>query len=350
MKQKMKVTAILAAIFLLAFSTAAFAAMDKKAIKPEPQTAGGVTLSATMVPFAPPQIVDGPFGIPGMLWTDGKIVTMKKGGIIEAWNLADNKLTPDKTAFSGQAVKADGKSLSGTGKGIFYTDPFFGVIAIDIKKGIVADAGKVQDNNMQSGGELAVDPTCNWGLLSFMGNDVMKVDLAKLSANKPGAYTPFPALCNLKNDKRKTIIDNIKRIYIGKNRIYVGGGITKKALKKDNFAEGVAVLDYSGKVLGSYNSDGAKFNAGKIGWTHGFIETKDGFAVLDGNLRTIFLFSKDAKYKGEVSLSSLLGLNYCWPTAIQRVNGTVMLMTTQEFNMPGGKKQTEAFAWKIKGL
>lgn len=354
MKLKTGLAAALAVMTMACSQNAFSAAMDKAKINPQPQTGAGYTLSATMVPFTEPVVVANAFGMPGMLYTDGKVVTMDSKGNAAAWTMKDNKLVQDKTAFGGKELKVEnGKELYGSGHGNFYAAPFFGLVVLNLKNGIVYDAAKHPDKNVLQAARLAVDPSGKWGLVypSFQ-KDAQILDLAKLASGTAGAAKPFTPLCNMKDDsKRAGIIGEIQCATIGKTgNIYIGGQVSKTLLKTDSQAFGAVVLDKTGKVLGSYNGDGSKFGAGKMGWTHGIVELNDGFAVLDGNLRSIFFFGKDASYKGQIDLKNLLGLDYCWPSSLQRLDkDTFLLMTTQEFKK-GDKGEYEAILWKIKGM
>lgn len=348
MKRTVKICAVVAAAVLV-FASAAFAVMDKKDIKPAPQSTGPIKLSAEMVKFEPSLFVDGAFGMPGMVYMGGKLYTERKDGTMEGWTLSGNALKADKTAFGGKPLNADGDNLVLAG-GKLYTDPFFGPVVIDAKKGLVYD-GKGNPDRL-SAKKLAVDPTGKWGLGSWMNNDVVKIDMAKFAANQ-ACSAVWPPLANLKDDaKRKCPLKDISTIFIGKNRVYVGGSIAKNKLKPENATRsmvGVVVYDYSGKQLMFYSSEGKQLGAGgAMGWAHGFIETKDGgFAVLDGNLRTLFFFDKSLKYVGAIDLMKLTGLTYPWPSSIQRLDAdTCLLMTTQEF----AASKYEAIVWKIKGM
>ena len=57
MKRTVKICAVVAAAVLV-FASAAFAVMDKKDIKPAPQSTGPIKLSAEMVKFEPSLFVD----------------------------------------------------------------------------------------------------------------------------------------------------------------------------------------------------------------------------------------------------------------------------------------------------
>ena len=340
---------VTAAMGVLLFAAAASAVMDKAAIKPAPQSSGSVKLTATMVKFEQPLMVDGAFGMPGMVYEGGKLYTERKDGTLEGWTLAGDTLKADKAAFGGKPLNADGDNLVLAG-GKLYTDPFFGAVVIDPRKGLVYD-GKDNPDRL-SAKKLAVDPAGKWGLGSWMNNDVVKIDMAKFAANQPCSAV-WPPLANLKDDaRRKCQLKDIQMIFIGKSRVYVGGTVAKNRLKPENADRsviGVAVYDYSGKQLMFYSSEGKQLGAGgAMGWTHGFVETKDGgFAVLDGNLRTLYFFDKNLKYAGAIDLMKLTGLSYPWPSSIQRFDAdSCLLMTTQEFS--AGK--TEALVWKLKGM
>lgn len=309
MKKRTGIIAVLIVTMFLVFAAVAMAApMDRDKINPQPQKVGNITLKATMIPFDPPYPSGGTFNMFGFAPNNGKYITLHNNpNDVKAWDLKGGKLVEDKTAFGGQPLVLAGmvNGLVSNPKGDMYTD-YNKLSVFNLKSGLVYK-GDTFDKRLK-GKLYAVDPTYKWALYHNMADKkTYKVDIAKFTSGAADAVTEFDAISNLKDDaKRKIDLISMTSALITKDRIYMGGNTSPKASKDGNQHAGLAVCDLSGKQLALYTDEGMSFNKGKIGWTHGIIETKNGIATLDGNLRKIFLFDKKLQYVGEASLKVCL--------------------------------------------
>jgi|GEM_PF-2303034 hypothetical protein len=364
------ITAVLATAALFSvLSGAVFAAtsMKKEEINPQPQTSGEIALTAKLLPFAEPVLIKNASSFGGALLNKGRLlVYCSDSKKIKAYTLVDDKLTEDASALGGAALEEARSKPVGSASGNFYLTDFSGTMSVyDADKGLVNDGKRAPEKGLLKK-LMAVSPDGKTGLVSEgrTQTPTYLIDLDKYAENLDApaadqkyrdlALREFAQFSNLNDDQtpRNIRFKEITAALFGGERNYIGGGTPKAASPKNRSGHGVAVYDKDWNEITFFNDAETKLDdPGNMGYVHGIEETKNGgFVVLDANFRQLVFFDKDAKPLGNIKLSKLLGLSYCWPAALIRWNeNSCILMAGQEFDN-NGTKQCEVMAYLVEGL
>lgn len=133
-------------------------------------------------------------------------------------------------------------------------------------------------------------------------------------------------------------VDVISHLLIDENHIYVCGSAV------DDSGHKVFVYDANGVLqMTLADSDG-----GSLGSITFVAETTNGYLALDGNMRTVVLWTKDGTYIGEADGSDLFATSYPWFCSGTKLSdGSILVIMTET---RADKSAEELLAFKLSGF
>lgn len=133
-------------------------------------------------------------------------------------------------------------------------------------------------------------------------------------------------------------VDVISHLLIDEKHIYVCGSAV------DDSGHKVFVYDANGVLqMTLVDSDG-----GSLGSITFVAETTNGYLALDGNMRTVVLWTKDGTYIGEADGSDLFGTSYPWFCSGTKLSdGSILVIMTET---RADKSAEELLAFKLSGF
>ncbi len=243
----------------------------------------------------------------------GSRLYVLRSSALSAYTLAEGVLTPDP-AFAGGTVtlQDDFEYLSPGKDGLVYVSQgIFNILT-------VKDGEILKDSSVS--GDLVMHPGGDWGISFWANADPKKVTVAD------GELKAEPWVLSGLSDagKRQGRFSMISCAAISGSRIYVAGTDTQ-----NGDAQRVAVYDLLGNELFTFgNKDWTQDDA--FGSVTGIAETKSGILVLDGNFRTLKLFSHEGEFLWSLDSDPLLGTDYPWLFSMVPTENGVLVAAAQE--------------------
>lgn len=331
------------AIFLAIFCASASSAVLLEEITPKPFSDKDVNLTASLVEFADPVEESDAFGVKGAVWKDGRLYMLHQEGNLDCYVLEGDFLVRDPKAFGGKGTVKLDKSmecLQMDNQGWFYASASsFQDLYIVEPNGTVH---KMKDGKSNMG-KLWVHPSGEWGV-RVSGKPSRLADLVKAKAGE-AEFSAEMANLSTKKGALSTSFDRFTYFKINSDGSCFVSGSSPKVKGQGYWG----VLDKDYKEVFAFLEKPQSKDPRCIGSVSEIITCKQGYAVLDGNLRRLHFYGKDFAHITTADLRALLGLNYCWPSAAVRIDDdTVLVVCTQDF--PKGSRCAEALVMKVKGL
>lgn len=193
----------------------------------------------------------------------------------------------------------------------------FGSPLISVKDGKVTASYDGADS-------VAMHPSGTWGISWFSSPECEKVTISDSSITT----TPITF----------SEVETIMHLMVDDNYIYVCG----------------SAADSSGHNVFMYNKDGelqktlTDGEGGGLGSITFMAETDNGFIGLDGNMRSVVLWTKDGKYIGEADDADIFGTSYPWFCSGAKLeDGSILTIMTEE---RADKSAMELVAYKLEGF
>ena len=171
---------------------------------------------------------------------------------------------------------------------------------------------------------VSMHPSGTWGVSWFSSAECEKMTLSG------GALKTEPIVFKE--------VDVISHLLIDEKHIYVCGSAV------DDSGHKVFVYDANGVLqMTLADSDG-----GSLGSITFVAETTNGYLALDGNMRTVVLWTKDGTYIGEADGSDLFGTSYPWFCSGTKLSdGSILVIMTET---RADKSAEELLAFKLSGF
>ena len=193
-----------------------------------------------------------------------------------------------------------------------------------LSKGVGAiDVYKDDAKYMQTGvkGDLVMHPSGSWGMTFWVSSDMQKV------TNNGTTLAAEPWLCTNLSDAslRQGPFSMISDVAITDTHIMVAG---KEAGTEGR--EKIGIFDHNGTQLMMLG--GNAFDApDALGSTTAMLETANGFAAFDGNMRKLNLWDPNGTHIGAIDVKELFGTSYPWIEDIALLDdGSVLVAVSQE--------------------
>ena len=174
---------------------------------------------------------------------------------------------------------------------------------------------------------VTMHPSGQWGISFFTGNEVSKFNLSNGTISSETL-----TLAEIKS---------ISSVSISKNHMMIAGSSveTERQTIFIYDPDGTLLLTLGAKESGNPDSLGSVTNV---------IETDAGYIALDGNMRTILLWSPDGGFIGRLDDSELFGTRYPWMSAAcLDANGDILFGMTEE---RADKSADEFIVFRITGF
>lgn len=171
---------------------------------------------------------------------------------------------------------------------------------------------------------VSMHPSGTWGISWFSSAECEKMTLSG------GALKTEPIVFKE--------VDVISYLLLDENHIYVCGSAV------DDSGHKVFVYDANGVLkMTLADSDG-----GSLGSITFVAETPNGYLALDGNMRTVVLWTKDGTYIGEADANDLFGTSYPWFCSGTKLSdGSILVIMTET---RADKSAEELVAFKLSGF
>ena len=278
-------------------------------------TVGSATINTSFLKMEEPYITHETFN-QRICTVDSKMYILLDDNL-RVYNIGDGTLTFDTeytldNKYSTLMSTTDGRIfMSGFSKGL-----------IEWKDGEVV--------NSYSGSEIKyveVAPDGSFGISYFTsGSDCYKITFSD------GSYTAEPLAFKE--------IDTIQHMNVNNNHIFVCGS---SAEGEDGHQ--VVVYDTNGNMELNLKEEGENIGLGSVTYV---FETDSYYVGMDGNMRTIPVWSKDGTYQGRVEDSDLFGTGYPWFCgSTVAADGTCYTVITDE---RPDKSADEVLVFKMSGF
>ena len=340
-----KILALSAAFAVISASTAGAVLLEE--VTPAPFSENGITLNASLVEFA--DVIDSDvFDIGGAVWRDGRLYVLHQGGNIDCFVLEGNFLVRDPKAFEGKGTVSLGRKLSSLSmdeKGWLYASS-----TSETNLYIIEPNGTVHTARENSSrGAVSVHPSGEWGL-RYTGSTnapLTRTDLKRAAAGEK-AFNEVLKNPSFAKGAESTSFSSLAYLKLNADGSYFVSGLSHK-LKGQGFW---GLIDKNGKeifaFLEKYDGKDPK-RIRNIGSVQSIIPCKYGYALLDGNMRRLHIYDKKGAFITNVDLKQLLGLKYCWPSTMNRIDDNTVLITCTQ-NFPYNSKNVESLVMKVTGL
>lgn len=275
---------------------------------------GSFTVTSDFLKLEDPLLADDIFS--GRVEVVGDTVYVLLDDVLYEYTYSDNALT--YVSAMDLSEEGDYSELSSDQNGRLYVSGFMSRMLI-IENGEIAS--RVDDVDV-----TVMHESGTWGVSYFFGNTLKKVTLKGDSAG----LEDWP----LRADEETA------SAFLSKNHVYVAG----TSADKDN--ETVWVFDTEGNQQFEFGN-ASMGEAGWMGSITDVAETKNGFIILDGNMRDLFFYGTDGELIATVEDSDLFGTDYPWiSSASMMPDGSVLVAIVDE---RADKSADELILFRLSG-
>ena len=242
---------------------------------------GDLTIHSEFLKMAEPYITHETFAH-DIAVVDNKVYLLCKK-VLKVYDLADGALTLENEYDLGE----DYSYIQNTSDGRLFLSGF-GRALIEWKDGETVHSWKDGDIDYMS-----VSPDGSFAISYFTNAS----ECLKITLHDDGTFdkTPIPF------DACKTIM----HLNANNDHVFVCGGSSVED-EKGHF---ISVYDTEGNLEHKLSAEGESVGLGSVTYV---FETDDYYIALDGNMRTIPVWSKDGTYLGRTEDSDLFGTSYPW--------------------------------------